>query len=123
MTTSMLSTTTSTPSAGNAPPAAAHVWLYWRAEPRCWAVGYFDPAGQWRPESDHPNAEDAARRVHWLNGGNHDAACVAARDRAEAELDRLQTTVDRLSTVATRWELQARQRARRLRELRRTVRR
>lgn len=67
--------------------------------------------------------------MHWLNGGNHDptchdVACVAARDRAEAELDRLEATVDRLSSAATRWELQARRRARWLRELqRRTARR
>jgi hypothetical protein len=32
-------------------------------------VGFYDPSGKWIPESDHGNREDAADRVHWLNGG------------------------------------------------------
>ncbi len=130
VTTSTLSTSTSStgmsiPST-EGDPSATQVWLYQRAERRCWTVGYFDPAGHWQPESDHSNPEDAASRVHWLNGGHHDprchdAGCVEARDRAEAEVDRLEATVDRLSATATRWELQARRRARRVRELQRRM--
>lgn len=33
-------------------------------------VGYYDPDGKWFPEKDCESQEDAAYRVHWLNGGN-----------------------------------------------------
>lgn len=33
-------------------------------------VGFYDPEGQWTPESDHDSSEEAAKRVHYLNGGN-----------------------------------------------------
>lgn len=33
-------------------------------------VGYYDPFHEFVPESDHPTKEDAAARVHYLNGGN-----------------------------------------------------
>jgi hypothetical protein len=32
-------------------------------------VGFFDPFGAWRPESDYPSAEAASQRVHFMNGG------------------------------------------------------
>lgn len=35
-----------------------------------WTVGYYDPEGDWVPESDHDVKENAAKRVHYLNGGN-----------------------------------------------------
>ena len=35
-----------------------------------WVVGFYDPQGKWQPESDHDSRESAAKRVHWLNGGN-----------------------------------------------------
>ena len=31
-------------------------------------VGFYDPAGKWHPESDHATSEEAAARVHYLNG-------------------------------------------------------
>ncbi len=34
-----------------------------------WTVGFYDPDGQWIPESDHPAAKFAAARVNYLNGG------------------------------------------------------
>ena len=34
-----------------------------------WTVGFYDPQGSWHPESDHKSAEEAAERVHYLNGG------------------------------------------------------
>ena len=34
-----------------------------------WTVGFYDPAGKFQPESDHPNKQAAADRVHWLHGG------------------------------------------------------
>ena len=33
-----------------------------------YTVGFYDPSGDWRPESDHGSPEEAARRVAWLNG-------------------------------------------------------
>lgn len=36
-------------------------WLY--------TVGFYKPDGTWVAESDHDNEEDAAARVHYLNGG------------------------------------------------------
>ena len=102
-------------------PAPTRVWLYRQSERSCWSVGYLDLAGQWRSESDHLRTEDAASRVHWLNGGNHDAACVEALDSAEDEVDRLEATVDRLSAEATRWQRQMRARDRRVSKLRRRM--
>jgi hypothetical protein len=34
-----------------------------------WTVGFYDPSGRWHPESDHDSPEEAAKRVHYLNGG------------------------------------------------------
>jgi hypothetical protein len=45
------------------------MWVYIRSEGRLFTVGFFDPAGTWNPESDWPTQEEAAARVHWLNGG------------------------------------------------------
>jgi hypothetical protein len=33
-------------------------------------VGFYDPDGKWHPESDHDSPEEAAKRVHYLNGGS-----------------------------------------------------
>jgi hypothetical protein len=35
-----------------------------------YTVGFYDPDGEWHPESDHEDSEDAAQRVHYLNGGS-----------------------------------------------------
>ena len=32
-------------------------------------VGHFAPSGEWHPDSDHGDRDEAARRVHYLNGG------------------------------------------------------
>lgn len=45
------------------------IWLYRRTEPTLWTVGFYTPAGTWEPETDHGTADEAAARVHWLNGG------------------------------------------------------
>lgn len=44
------------------------MWVYIKSEPQLYTVGLYDPNGVWHPESDHSNAEDAAKRVAWLNG-------------------------------------------------------
>lgn len=46
-------------------------WVYLKTEPRLWTVGFYDPAGKWQPENDYNNAEEAAKRVHYLNGGKN----------------------------------------------------
>lgn len=46
----MVTTNTLNTSRGSDLSTVAQVWLYQRAEPRCWTVGYFDPAGQWQRE-------------------------------------------------------------------------
>jgi hypothetical protein len=45
------------------------MYVYIRSEPQLYTVGFYDPTGKWHPESDHESREDAAKRVHWLNGG------------------------------------------------------
>jgi len=52
-------------------------YVYIKSEPQLWTVGFYRPeseptkyGGLWEPESDHDNREDAAKRVHYLNGGN-----------------------------------------------------
>jgi hypothetical protein len=45
-------------------------YVYIRGEPGLWTVGFFDPAGHWHADSDHDEAEMAARRCAWLNGGD-----------------------------------------------------
>lgn len=44
------------------------MYVYIRSEPGLFTVGHYDPAGNWYPESDHRNSEDAASRVSFLNG-------------------------------------------------------
>ena len=44
-------------------------WVYIESEPGLYTVGFYRPDGTWEPESDHRIREDAAKRVHYLNGG------------------------------------------------------
>jgi len=44
------------------------MYVYIKSEPRLWTVGFYDPKGNWIPESDHDNTDAAAERVAWLNG-------------------------------------------------------
>jgi hypothetical protein len=44
-------------------------YVYIRSEPGLWTVGFYAPDGAWHAESDHDTSEGAARRVHFLNGG------------------------------------------------------
>lgn len=45
-------------------------WVYIRSEPALWTVGFYEPSGDFQSESDHGSPEEAAKRVHWLNGGS-----------------------------------------------------
>jgi hypothetical protein len=44
------------------------MYVYIQSEPGLWTVGFYDPKGKFQPESDWDNREDAAKRVHYLNG-------------------------------------------------------
>ena len=46
------------------------MYVYIQAERNLWVTGFFTPKGAWTPEKDCGSAEEAANRVHWLNGGN-----------------------------------------------------
>jgi hypothetical protein len=45
------------------------MWVYRQTEPALWTVGFYRPDGGWEAESDHGSADEAAARVHYLNGG------------------------------------------------------
>lgn len=45
-------------------------YVYIRSEPGLWTVGFYKPDGTFNSESDWDNTEDAAKRVHYMNGGN-----------------------------------------------------
>jgi len=45
------------------------MYVYLRSEPQLWTVGFYTPSGEWVSESDYECRDDAAERVHWLNGG------------------------------------------------------
>lgn len=44
-------------------------YIYRRTEEQLWTVGYYDPSDRWQPVSDHGSPEEAAEKVHYLNGG------------------------------------------------------
>lgn len=50
-------------------------WVYLQSErpehgfAGLWTVGFYSPDGAWHPETDFNSADEAAERVHWLNGG------------------------------------------------------
>ena len=46
------------------------MYVYIQSEPALYTVGFYDPSGKWQSESDHDTKEQAAERVHWLNGGH-----------------------------------------------------
>ena len=46
-------------------------WVYLKSKgEELWTVGFYKPDGKWEPESDHGTSEEAAARVHYLNGGH-----------------------------------------------------
>lgn len=44
------------------------MYVYIESEHNLWTVGFYDPKGNWHPESDHDTKESAGNRVHFLNG-------------------------------------------------------
>jgi len=56
----------------DSPPEERKMYVYIRSqfpEEKLWTVGFYKPDGKWEPESDHESAEEAAKRVAYLNGG------------------------------------------------------
>lgn len=53
-------------------------WIYQQTEPGLYTVGFYTPAGEWKPESDWNSWEVAADRVRYLSGG-----VAGERERAE----------------------------------------
>lgn len=49
------------------------MYVYLKSEPQLWTVGFYSPDGKWNPESDHGTPEQAAARVHYLNGGRDES--------------------------------------------------
>jgi len=45
------------------------MWIYIKTEAGLWTVGFYSPDGEFHGDSDHPSPEEAADRVHYLNGG------------------------------------------------------
>lgn len=45
-------------------------YVYIMSEPNLWTVGFYAPNGEWHPDSDYATRNEAAKRVHYLNGGN-----------------------------------------------------
>jgi len=45
------------------------MYVYIKSEECLWNVGFYNPKGEWVPESDWCSRELAAARVHYLNGG------------------------------------------------------
>ncbi len=46
------------------------MYVYINSEPGLWTVGFYSPDGEWHPDSDHNNINEAAERVAWLNGNS-----------------------------------------------------
>jgi len=50
-------------------------WVYILSEVcqgnRLYTVGHYSPDGDWHPDNDYDNKEDAAERCRYLSGGNN----------------------------------------------------
>ena len=52
-------------------------YVYINSEKGLWTVGFYDPEGKWRPESDHDIVLNAIKKTHYLNGGNDNQSSVS----------------------------------------------
>jgi hypothetical protein len=48
-------------------------YVFIQSEEHLWTVGFYSPDGKWHSESDHDDQDEAATRVHFLNGGKDQA--------------------------------------------------
>jgi len=69
------------------------MYVYIKSESNLYTVGFYDPQGNWVSESDWNSRNEAAERVHYLNGGQvkddqeHLAEYRWAKEQHEAALD------------------------------------
>ena len=59
------------------------MFVYIRSEEELWTVGFYKPNGEWMPESDWRSPEEAAERVHYLNGGRVTAVVKEGKRRVK----------------------------------------
>lgn len=52
------------------------MYVYIRSESNLYTVGFYDPNGNFIADSDHNNTQNAAARIHWLNGGGGNSATM-----------------------------------------------
>lgn len=45
------------------------MYVYIKTESQLYTVGFYDPLGKWIAETDWNSRDEAAARVHYLNGG------------------------------------------------------
>ena len=72
-------------------------YIYVKSEPGLFTVGCYGPNGQWNPDSDHDNREQAADRCCYLNGGRPKALDAAHAAMRQALLDEDPMTVIRMA--------------------------
>jgi hypothetical protein len=61
-------------------------YVYIKSEESLYTAGFYDPMGQWNPESDHATSDAASKRVSYLNGnGSEDSERL---DELEKHLSR-----------------------------------
>lgn len=76
-------------------PGIVPMYYYQRTEPGLWTVGTGE-GRDWHPDSDHGSREEAADRVHYLNGGP-DAKLRARVAELEAKNAELEAHIQQLS--------------------------
>ena len=45
------------------------MYVYIKSDSQWWTTVFYDPTGEWHPDKDFDNQEEAAKRVAYLNGG------------------------------------------------------
>jgi len=70
-------------------------FVYKQTEPQLWTTGHYDPAtSKFVPEKDCDSKEEAAERVHWLNGGNKEKEPTMVRPAEAKRLRKNQPTAE-----------------------------
>lgn len=61
------------------------MYVYIESESNQFAVGFYDPSGNWHPESNCNTKSEAAKRVNYLNGGHKEPEKIIYKSREEQE--------------------------------------
>lgn len=78
-------------------------YVYEKIGPDHCTVGFYGPDGQWTAESDWGTQDEAARRVHYLNGGLSEPDWCWVKETVEeavAALENLESLVIAVYRVA-----------------------